>query len=80
MRPRSLTTPSTHLLLLTQIRDPFLVISGHLVVVTFLLLPTLVWDLFLVITGLPALVTITIILHTRVLHLHQVFLLVISPL
>jgi hypothetical protein len=80
MRPRSLTTPSTHLLLLpTEVRDPFLVTRGRPDLVTLLLL-TRVLDLFLVIPDLPALVTITLLLHTRVLHLHQVFLLLMTPL
>jgi hypothetical protein len=80
MRPRSLTTPSTHLLLLlpTRVQDLFLVTPDRPALVTLLLL-TRVLDLFLVTLDLPALVTITLLLHSRV-HLHQVFLLLMSPL
>jgi hypothetical protein len=80
MRPRSLMTPIHRLLLPTRVRDPFPVNPGRPALATFILLPIQVRDQFLVIPGLPALVTITILLlHTRVLHLHQVFLLEMSP-
>jgi hypothetical protein len=66
MRPRSLTTPSTHLLLLpTRVLDPFLVTPGLPALVTLLLLLTRVLDLFLVILDLPALVIITLVLHIK---------------
>jgi hypothetical protein len=84
MRPSSSMTSSIHRLLLlpTWVRDPFPVTPGHPALVTFLLLPIWVRDPFLVTRGLLALVTITILLllHTRVLHLHRVFPLVMSPL